>query len=372
MSSVRPSLGIADGRLLVYRLFDVADGIDLARAEAVLRGEGERLRLTGERPGFLALADPPLALALGTREVALPDGTSRSAASHVRLFAHGVASVRHEFALPPGADAAATAALVRALSDHPALERSARADARAICGRIGPAVDTPHETPVHETYTSVFVRALTPGLAPSAIAPSELAHVLLGEPPDVALSEQTISNATRHRFAYTEGDLCVLDWDSAFVVAPDGDRSVADVLELATAQLLEFRSYDAVFERELLAVTEGLRRRTRRFAWPYLGRTHRLARRLHRLVIESTEFVERVENAVTVVGDLFLARIHRAAVERFRIAQWQAGVLRRERAALEVAGLLKNEADTSLGHLLEGSIIALIVLEMAIALLRGH
>ena len=59
-----------------------------------------------------------------------------------------------------------------------------------------------------------------------------------------------------------------------------------------------------------------------------------------------------------------------AAVERFRIPAWQADVLRRGTAALQVAGLLRDEASKSLAHLLEGSIVALIVLEIVLAFVR--
>jgi hypothetical protein len=44
--------------------------------------------------------------------------------------------------------------------------------------------------------------------------------------------------------------------------------------------------------------------------------------------------------------------------------------VRRLQAALQVAGLLRDEAGKSLAHLLEGSIVALIVLEIVLAFLR--
>jgi hypothetical protein len=194
--------------------------------------------------------------------------------------------------------------------------------------------------------------------------------VLLGEPASTALSAQTVRDVTRHRFAYRQDDLCVLDWDAALIVEPTGDRSVADVLELANAQLLEFRSYDHLFEQELLLVTDLLRRPRGPLAWLLLGRYGRIARRVQDLVVESAGLVERVENAARVAGDLYLARVSRAAAERFRIPAWEAGVLRRQRAAVDVARLLRDEANAALGHVLEGSILLLILLEVGLALLR--
>ncbi len=200
------------------------------------------------------------------------------------------------------------------------------------------------------------------------MAGPDLARVLAGEPPGVALSAATVSQTTRHRFSYTEGDLCVLDWDSAVVVEPTGDLSVAHVLELATAQLLEFRYYDARFEGEILEVARSLSRPRAGLAWLAFGRYGRVLRRVQDLVVDSAEFGTRVANAVRIVGDLHLARIHRAASERFRIPEWQEGVHRREQTAVQVATMLRSESSVLLGHVLEASILVLILFEIVMAL----
>jgi hypothetical protein len=361
---------IKDGALLVYRQFDVAEDISLERAERLLHGAAEPLRLAGERRGFLDLPDRPLTVRLGPRTLPLEGGREVAVEAFVRVFSHGVLSARYEIPLPRGCDAVTAASWVRALSDSRLLEQAARADARGVAERLGAALDAPHDSPVFETYAVVFVRAFEDVGDAAEVGGPDLARVLLGEPPEEAVSAQTVEHVTHHRFSYSTTDLCVLDWDAALVWEPSGDRSVPDVLEVATAQLLEFRYYDALFEAELLAVTEELGRVRGALRMPGFGRSRRLALRLQRLVVETIEFVERVENAMRVVGDLYLARIYRAAVERFRIPAWQADVVRRETAALQVAGLLRDEASKTVAHVLEGSIVALIVLEIVLAFLR--
>jgi hypothetical protein len=366
----RPFPRVADGTLLLYRLFDVAEDIDLARAEGLLAGEGARLRLAGERTGFLDLPDRPLTAALGPREVRLEDGTVLRGNAAVRLFGLGVASARYEVPIPPGSGPAELAALVRAASDSAALEKAARAEVDALCARVRPALDNPWSSPLFETYAIVFVRTLEQGAATDAVAGPDLARVLLGEPPAADLSPRTVSDVTRHRFSYESNDLCVLDWDAALVVEPSGDRSAADVLELATAQLLELRFFDGLFERELLGVAELVGRPRRSTAWFFVGRYAKITRRIQQRVVDSVEFIVRVENTVRFVGDLYLARVHRAAAERFRIPEWTAEVLRRQEVAARVSGLLSAEADSALGHVLEATIVVLIVLEIVLAFLR--
>lgn len=356
------------GTLLLYRLFAVATDIDLDRAEGLLEGAGERLRLTGERLGFLDLPERPLSVDLGPRTLRLEDGAELPCSCLVRFFGMGIASVRHEIALPPGTGPGPLAALIRSAAESRVLERAARGEAEALAARLAPALRGPLASPLFETYAIAFARSLAGGAPPDAAAGPDLARILLGEPPSTDLAGRTVTDVTRHRFSYTSQDLCVIDWDAALVIEPSGDRSVADVLELAAAQLLELRLYDELFEKELVGVAELLGRPRAAFAWLFIGRYSRVARRIQHRVVNSVEFMARVDNAVRVAGDLYLARIYRAAVERFRLREWSAEVLRRQEVAARVSGLLHDEADSALGHVLEFTIVFLIVFEIWMAL----
>jgi hypothetical protein len=358
------------GRLLLYRLLDVADDIDLHGAEEALRARGDASRPSTAASGLLGERDLPLTLDVGRRTVTL-EGLTLDVDVRVRVFAHGVVSVRCELPLAQGSRAADIASLLRRTTDSGALEQEARREVADLLPKIAPAVHVPHADATMETYAVVFATEIESGRSANEMDGEDLARILLAEAPDTALSEQTVAHATRHRFAYGRSDLCVLDWDAAFVLEPSADASVADVLEVATAQLLELRHYDAVFEREILTVAEELGRRRRRPPWRTAKAYRALARRVQRLVVQSAEVVERTENAVRFAGDLYLARVHRAAVDRFRIGVWQASVLRRQQTAADVAGLLHSDATSQLGHVLEGSILVLILVEIALALLRA-
>ncbi len=366
-AAARPFPRVADGTLLLYRFFDVAEDIDLDRAEEMLEGTGARLTLSGERAGFLDLPERPLTVTLGPRVLGLEDGSAIRGTAVVRLFGIGVASVRMEVPLPSGADAAALASMIRPAADSAALAGLARSEVDALVRRLAPALVKPHNSPLFETYAILFVRRLEGDATPDDISGADLARVLLGEPPSARISPRTVEDVTRHRFSYDAGDLCVIDWDAALVVEPSGDRAVADVLEMASAQLLELRFYDDLFEKELVRVAELLGRPRAAYEWLLVGRYGQVTRRVQRLVVDSVEFVARVENAVRVVGDLYLARVYRAAVERFRIREWTAEVLTRQEVAARVSGLLHDESHSALGHVLELTVILLIVLEIVLA-----
>ena len=58
------------------------------------------------------------------------------------------------------------------------------------------------------------------------------------------LSVAERQDVTQRHFSYGEDDLVVVDWNAAFVYEPSGSRDIPDILEIANAQLLEFRYYD--------------------------------------------------------------------------------------------------------------------------------
>src|SRR5512142_1639151 len=92
----RDDVRIADGTVHVYRLFDVADAVDLAAAERVAGAPASRLRLEGAQSGSaLEFPRPPLHLGLGPRDVPLASGTHRAQAS-AHVYDYGVISVLYK------------------------------------------------------------------------------------------------------------------------------------------------------------------------------------------------------------------------------------------------------------------------------------
>lgn len=67
----------------------------------------------------------------------------------------------------------------------------------------------------------------------------------------------------RQRFSCYEDDLVALTWDRASIYEPRGDSDVADMPEVANAQLLEVRDYDELLDAELRRMYD-LIQRTRR------------------------------------------------------------------------------------------------------------
>ena len=149
-----------------------------------------------------------------------------------------------------------------------------------------------------------------------------------------------------HRFSYYDDDLTVLTWESALVVEPRAeDRDVEYVLEFANAQLLELRVYDLQLDAELPALYDRAEAARAPPATTALaGRFRAVLSDLQTRVADVTETVERVENALKVTNDVYLARIYAAALELFREEAWRRGIERKLRILRETYAMLNTES----------------------------
>jgi hypothetical protein len=362
---------IADGVVYVYRLFDVADAIDLAAAEAAAGAPKARLRLEGAQSGTaLEFPRPPVHLNLGAREVPLPSGP-RAAEASAHVYDYGVVSILYKLPIRPGETLADLVPLAEELIVEPtaALDLAARREAEELSRALGGALERPHTWEGLESYQLFFVRRFEGGpvRAGELLAGAPIPELLLGETSGIPLSRAERQEILSHHFTYLEDDLAVLHWNSALVVEPSGVEDIPDLLEFATAHLLELRYYDALLDRELHRIYDEIEAGGSPVANVFTRRYRKLQRDTAGLLLELSEMTERLENAVKIVGDFYLARLYQAAVRRFRLPAWQETVLRKQKLVADVNDLTGDAADTSRAELLEMAIIALILFEIVAA-----
>lgn len=355
--------------LLCYRLHDIADEIDLDAASRLL-SEGLRpFRLTREGSQYIELPRPPIGFSAGRRKISLPSGEVE-VELEVRLFDFGAASVQVSVPVRPGTTLGALSAQADEVYDGAAIDALCFEVVDSLRARIGAALQGPHRSGPIEGYTIVFAQALR-GIdtASELLERVDLSRLLLGEPPSVRLSRAEREAVTSCQFSYTEQDLVVVDWNAAFVWEPNDSRDIPLLLELVNAQLLELRYYDALLEARLQETYEDMGRRRRGlllFRSPY----QRLARRTLSTVLELQEFIERAENSIKVIGDVYLAKVYEASAQQLRLPSWQNSVTRKQELLARTYGLLKGEVDTDRALLLEATIVLLIVLEIVMAFLK--
>ena len=370
------------GCLLLYRLLDVADAVDVPRLTA---------RLAAERPvrkvalrhdaGSAALTERalPREIDLGPRAVALASGETLVGELRARFFEFGVLSVLLEVPIEAGTTLAALTPRCAAAWEAPELDRLARAVADELLPALGDALLGAHTSPVVESYGVLFVEALATsepsydGAALPLAAEHEeaLVRIVLGECDPRPLARPEIDDVLRHAWRYFADDLAVVHWNSAFVLEPGGSRDVPTILELATSQLLELRVHDERLDRELDRVYDELARARRRGWWLFGARHMALSREVEERLLEVAELADRAGNAVKMAADFFLARVYLSALRRVHVPLWRDSVDRKLGAFREVYAMLKAEADARRARLIEVIIALLIAFEVLWALLRG-
>ncbi len=353
---------------LCYRIYDVGEEINLEQARALMHADTSRLRLSREGSDYIQLANPPLTYEVGPRPLKLKSGTHEADVG-VRLFDHGALSVIIRVPIPAGTTLEALVPFSDDVSDNLELEALAHQVMTTIRTTITAAIQDAHLWEERESYTVFRVREIegNPTAKQLCEAP-ELPRLILGEAREMNLSDTERNDVMSHAFSYTENDLAVIDWNCAFLYEPPhfASNDVADLLEIANAQLLEFRYYDDVLDSELSRVYDAIEKK--KGAGTLVRSPYKqLLRELMLTLIEMSEFIERVDNSLVIVADVYLGRVYEAAVRQLRIPQWQVQVARKQKLLSQTYALLKGEVDTGRALTLEMMVVILILLEIVVA-----
>ncbi|MBV8971556.1 MAG: hypothetical protein JO290_04615 [Sphingomonadaceae bacterium] len=361
---------VESGHVVALRLFDLAYAIDLRRAgdlwAARTGSAGARSQLAATPAKAVAFEVPPLELDLGP--VALALGPARASA---RLYDFGIAALAIRLPVAGLSWAAFTARV----ADVDAAVGAAAGDALwpglldRVRDAVAAALDRPSAVPLQDDHLIATVEAFDTAVAAEALeAAVDLVPLLSGQ--TRPLSPSARADLLRHRFSYHPDDLAIVTWDRAFLYEPRGDSDVADVVELANAQLLELRVYDAMLDDELprmQALVDAARRRVSIFG---ARRYARLARRLYTLVAEVSQLTERVDNALQVTEDVYLARVYAATIDLLRVPKVGDAVDRKLAIVRETYSALHSEAEGARAELLELAVLLLIAIEILLSLVR--
>ena len=369
-----------EGSATHYRLYDIGYAISLDRA-AELLGESTRGRIRPSRGEARAIEirNPPLLAALGRIDVTVA-GEPRTANLSAHLFDFGVCSLHVRVQTPSLIRWSQFADYCLALDGAADLNSAFDAALRQLIERVRPAVDRPGLAAVSEEYKVFRVDRIGLGETPGpratdlpiadVISDEQLAALLIGE--RRRLSAATRRELVPYRFSYYDDDFAALSWESALVVEPrSSDYDIEYVLEFANAQLLELRMYDQRLDADLPDLYDRAEAARARRSPRLAGRFRAVLSELQTRVADITETVERVENAIKVTDDVYLARVYGAALELFRERAWRNGIDRKLSILRETYAMLNAESQAARAELLEIAIVLLIVIELVLGLLRG-
>jgi len=369
---------INQGTTLIYRVFDLGEEIDLAAAETILANQAYRTRLKMAKPAGQALIirNPPIRINMG--EVKLPlnaemNGEAIVAEVVATIWEYGVISFAFQLPITKGTTWRALIELSDLLQSdiHTSsqIDEIGRVRSKEITTLLGSSLKKPNPNPIFDDYIIYFIQDAA-GVRTGAdlITNADVPSLILGESRE-PLSERARKSILDFQYQYSDNDLAVIDWNSALILEPSGQREIADILEFALTHLLEFRFYDELLDDRTRELYTAVEQRRQGLLKNFFSSSSREA---NTRFLEFSEFIERVDNSLKVVGDFYLAEIFRAAVRRFRISDWQQSATRKLNLLARVSELLQGELNVLRGHLLEAVVILLIAIEIFSAVLRSR
>ncbi|NUM89148.1 MAG: hypothetical protein HUU37_08090 [Bdellovibrionales bacterium] len=358
---------ITKGSVWIYRVFDIAEEINVAAVEGLLRNSlgPDKFHVRKFIDRGIVMKKAPMSFGLGDVHFPLKHrGVKADVLVKVREY--GVLSFIYRIPIEPGTAWPELVNMAAELEELAEIDEIALRHCQDVKKAILPALKQPTDWRTFEDYTVYFVEELKGASTTKELLERADVPALVLAEPETVMAESTRQSVLENVYQYAENDCAVLEWNAALVWDSKGGREVLDILEFAVTHLLEMRYYDDLLDRNLEGLYDKIERRK---GQRLRGDFDTIYRESSRRYIEFTEFIERVENSLKVVGDFYLATVYRAATREFRLSDWQQSITRKMNILAQVSSLLQGEVNIRRSHWLEIIIIALIAFEILGALL---
>jgi hypothetical protein len=354
---------IKHGKILVYRVFDIASEIDLEKVIQLLQEKQNASRFKLDRNYKMSLVIPtaPVSVALGSVELSILD-KNVSIEIEARVWHFGGLSLVFHIPIETGTNWTQLISIAQWIEKDQEIDLIARTKARFFQEQIKDSMQTLNEWSTFEDYVTFFIKEIS-GISEGAMNLTELVDIpaLILAEPSLNLSTQMRKLVMENCLQYGNDDLSVIDWNSALLVEPSGSMDVPIVIEFALCQLLEMRYYDDLLDEKLNNLYNSVANKKSSIL---SNKYSVIAEEAGQIYLEIAEIVETVENSLKVVGDFYLANIFRAASGRFRFKDWQRSINEKLSNLAEVSKLLHGRVAEQRSQMMELTIILLIAVEL--------
>jgi hypothetical protein len=361
---------ILTGIAHIFVAFDWGEEVDLEAARRLLPGQTHELARRRRTPTSFAYAPAPLRYPLAPvkLEVGEPGGSAiTEATADATLFDFGGLSVwmRLPFSLSPEE----LTRLAGRFADSRWLENKARAALDGLFETLRPVIQQPSFSPLSEEYVVFQLPPSCPLPPPTELlercSPWVAGLARLETEP---LSAGEVAAAVQTFISYSPTDLFVPEWSAALLIDHDCEETL-QTIEFANLQLLEYRFIDRLLDDRLADAYRLIHPLVQ--SWLPFWRSHaQPLRALGELKIDANSLFERTGNALKLVGDQYLARVHHLLAARFHLDDWDSSIKRSLEVVEGVYQVVSDQSATYRTELLEIVVILLIVFEIAMAFWR--
>jgi hypothetical protein len=191
-----------------------------------------------------------------------------------------------------------------------------------------------------------------------------IAHILRSEK---TMSKSEIEDSLKYPLSYYGNDLTLIDWNASFIYDPTKSYDIPDVIEFAVIQLLELRLYDSYLD---VAIARAYSEVGETLFKKFLPISLTL-NKLSQIKLDISEMVDRLENYLKLIGDLYLAKIYGAASSRFYLDRWKSAVREKLNVIETLYSKTWERSQTSKMVIFEIAVIILFIIDVIILILVG-
>jgi hypothetical protein len=358
---------IKSGKILIYKLYDVAYEVDLLKVEQKLEIEAKRLKI--ERKPFgkaFEFANPPVLFQLGSIEKEI-NGKKFLINVYGKAYDFGVVSIILEIPLRD-IDIPSLEVLALSLEDNEGIYDECQSQLTQVISILRDSFSGFDISRFEEDYIIFYIESFHSEIGVDEFIDScDIPKLMFYE--ERSLESRIKNELMSRRFSYYENDVVILNLDNALIIEPTGSMDIADILEFANAQLLEVRYYDHIVERELDYIYEGISAKGSLSIWK-IKKYEGLAAKVMKTITELTDITEKIDTSVKVTADVYYAKIYMAALSLFRVKEWEGSIKKKLDIASNVYDMLYREIANKRIELLELAIVILIIFEIIIFFIR--
>lgn len=320
---------IEKGYIIIYRVFDIGDEVDLEKVK-------EKLNLfvkdnwtikQNSKPSII-IKNPPLHLQLNDHKLEL-NSNSYDSKVFLKIWDYGVCSVSFQIPIQ-SFNLKQLTELQNVIEKDTLIDNIAQERLSSFFNQILLMIKKPKIWDVFEDYTLIFAESLskvsinqdTKSETVTSIEPkeilssysSEIAHLLVGENKE-QLSDSMQKDILSQTLQYSQKDLTIIDWNSAFVFEPSGSLDIPDLIEFVLTHQLEMRYYNNEIEYHKQLLSKNLNNKTAFLS--FFDLFSNISVMASQRFLEFSDMIRKVDNSIETVGDFYLAKVIESANFKF-------------------------------------------------------
>ncbi len=310
------SLEVKKGYLSLYYCYDLAEEIFLDKIENIFGTIPQKipLRYTRITPSYIQYRELPLYVDLGAQNF----GKEKLECT-AKIYDFGVITIRLSLHLE-NVTSEQLVALSKQYISNPKIEQLARLNLNKLKAEISSAIEPSSilEGDSWEDYSIFFVHEFKQNIKGHELLSKHkeiIAKILKSETEKLSNNEE--NDTIKNYVSYFENDMAIIDWNSAFIYDPQKGYDILDVIEYGVIELLELRAYDNFLDKVLDKAYDDLSKKKD---------NRKTLKTLMHIRLDVAGVIEKVENSLKLIGDLYLAKVYNTISSRLYLDKWKSSV----------------------------------------------